>query len=149
MMKIDTKAIDAQIKKLEELKRFMGDPATAPFIEQFISSNGMEHPASPNTAATPTPFSVAQATHRGQLTGAVAEVCRSMTENFNSKEVIKRLRQMGFTFHAKNTGVAVNTVLKRLVKRGTLELVKKASGQRPATYRIPQRFPREMKGTAA
>jgi hypothetical protein len=148
MAKLDVDKIDAQIKKLEELKRFMSDPTTAPFIEQLISGNGAD--AGPvisviNASAIP----VAQATQRGELTSAVKTVCRSMPANFNSRDVIKRLRQMGFAFHAKNTGIAVNTVLKRLVKNGVLELVRRASGQRPATYKIPERFSREMKGTAA
>ena len=44
MAQIDVQKIDAQIRKLEELKRFMSDPTTAAMIEQLVSSNGSLNP---------------------------------------------------------------------------------------------------------
>jgi hypothetical protein len=137
------KKIDAHIRRLEELKRFLDDPATEPFIEQLFSSSGM-------TAKQTVQLPLVQSTPKGGLLGSVADVCRAMTtQEFSSREVIERLEILGYKFHAKNKAVAINSALKRLVKRGTIQLVQAASGQRPAIYKIPERFSREMKGTAA
>jgi hypothetical protein len=147
MPKIDVGKIDDQIRKLEELKRFMSDPTTAPMIEQLISQNGSVNAASRPTEKSPK-LPHGQVTQRGALLAAVENTCKILPGDFNQKEVIEKLESQGYAFQAKDKNIAVYSALKRLVKRGVLHLTSKGKGKKPSTYRL-RRFPREMEGTAA
>lgn len=140
MPKISLQKIDEQIRKLEELKRFMSDPTTAPMIEQLISGE-----VSPQYAKLP----IGKSTRRGALLKAVEIVCKTATSDFTAKDVIMNLELQGYVIQAKNKAIAVNGALKRLVKRGVINVTSVGAGKRPSTYGLVRRFPREMKGTAA
>src|SRR5713101_2808893 len=84
MSKVSLQKIDEQIRKLQELKRFMSDPTTAPMIEQLISSHGGVED-SPRYAKLPT----GKSTQRGALLAAVEIVCKTAPGDFTAKEVIR------------------------------------------------------------
>jgi hypothetical protein len=142
MSKISLQKIDEQIRKLQELKRFMSDPTTAPMIEQLISSNGE---VSPQYAKLP----IGKSTQRGALLKAVEIVCKTAPSDFTAKEVIRNLELQGYMIQAKDKAIAVNGALKRLLKRGVINVTSAGAGKRPSIYGFVKRFPREMKGTAA
>jgi len=148
MPKIDVETINAQIRKLEELKRFISDPTTAPMIEQLISQNSSVNAPS-RTSEKTAKLPHAQPTQRGALLAAVENTCKILPGDFNQKEVIEKLESQGYAFQAKDKNIAVYSALKRLVKRGVLHLTSRGKGKKPSTYRVIRRFPREMEGTAA
>ena len=143
MAKFDfNEAIDEEIRALSELKKFMAQPVTARVIERFIASRGEK-----NGHSRPDPQLVfgTGPTERGALLAATLNACREFTAGveFTAKEVIVKMEQRGYIFKAKNKDIAVNSALKRLVGKHVLEQTQTAVGQRPAKYKIPQRFPRE------
>jgi len=149
MPKIDVKkVIKERIRTLKQFERFMEDPATASIIEQMIGAGGVD-----GIPAIKTPHLPFEQTRRGQLTEAVKTACLANEPGveFISKNIIDRLLYQKFNFQAKDKAVAVNAVLKRLVKRGIIEQIQEAAGKRPAKYQVPKRFPRtgDVKGTAA
>jgi hypothetical protein len=135
MRTINLASIDEQIKKLEELRRFMADPTTAHIIEQLISQNGT------NGTARSATFESSEG-QRGDLMNNVAIICRSFATGFTAKDVIERLDLDGFKFQAQDKLIAVNGALRRLVKKGVIKLVSVGTGKRPSVYKIPERFPR-------
>ena len=144
MPKITVQGIDEQIRKLEELKRFVSDPTTAPLIEQLISQNGNVNAAS-RVVPKKTESFHGQTTPRGELLDAVEAVCRATGHaEFTCRQVIEQLDAKGYRFQAKNKMVAVNGALKRLVKRNVLKVTEKGTAKKASTYKIPERFPREV-----
>jgi hypothetical protein len=158
MAQIDTSKIDAQInaqiQKLEELKRFLADPLTASTIKALISEaeSFFPVPTKPAETEATTASSTIAPTERGELLGAVEAACNAIAPAgaFNAKHVIVHLGLTGYKFQAKDKFVAVNSALKRLIKRKKLVMVERGIGKRPSTYTLPKRFPRlEKEGAEA
>src|SRR5438552_17558642 len=102
MPKFDVQKIDAEIRKLEELKRFMSDPTTASVLERFFPLHGVPE--------APTPHSKIPAKHpaqRGQLLTAVENTCKLLPGDFTANDVIEKLGLQGYTFQAKDKSIAV------------------------------------------
>jgi hypothetical protein len=145
MRTIDLAKIDDQIRKLEELRRFMADPTTAPIIEQLISQNGGSN-GGISASLEIHPIAI-KGNQRGDLVSAVAAVCRSRSGlGFTAKDVILQLDNQGFAFKAQDKLIAVNGALRRLVKKAVIKVAVPGGGKRPSVYKIPERFPREAEG---
>jgi hypothetical protein len=133
--------VDEQLKKWGQLKQFMDDPATTPVIEQLIAAaqNNKAVTAIPHSAPSP------KARKKGAFISKIEEACKTFSgpgEHFTVRNVIVQYEQLGYVFGASDKLVAANSALKRLVKKGKIELVEKGSGHTPSTYKLPQRFPR-------
>ena len=50
--------------------------------------------------------------------------------------ITERLTRSGFQFAAKNTRVAINEALVRLLKKDAIDLVQEGRGRKPAIYRV-------------
>lgn len=147
-MAIDVRKIEEDIKALEELKRFLSNPSTAALIDKYSNGHSNGHPvtvAPIQASITPGSSVTASITARGDVIGAVERACKQYMPGvlFTGKEVTERAEAAGFVFKAKQKDIAVNSALKRLVKRGVIEQVERAVGHRPAKYRIPVRHSRE------
>jgi hypothetical protein len=144
MVKFDVQKIDDEIRALEDLKRFMSNPATAAILQRFTTSNGRRNGASHLTRQIAR-LPLGQRPQRGALVAAAKTACRefSVGVEFTAKEVLAKMEAQGYIFQAQNRDIAVNSALKRLVKKGSIEQTHKAVGHRPAKYRIPVRSPRD------
>ena len=142
--------VSEQLRKWQELSRFINDPETAPIIEQLVAAqNG--HTKNPITALPPRSLNPKKR-KKGAFIKRIEEVCQTFCnpgEEFTVRNVIVQYEQRGYVFGASDKLVATNSALKRLVKRGVIEVSEKGSGHTPSTYKLIQRFPRLIGGEKA
>lgn len=115
------------------------------YVEKLLSANGSERASGMKLAKNLQKVGDI----KGHLLSAVATACREFPHDaeFNVHEVMTRMAASGYEHQAKNPQVAVNTSLKRLMKKKVIERTQEAQGQRPAKYkRMIQRFPRTEGG---
>jgi len=130
MPNIELSDIDAQIAKLQELRKIVADPQMAALLNQVLASkNGAP-------AATE-----GKANRKGSFIAKIEEICRAFgSQTFTIQNVIEAYLAKGYTFKAQNQSVATYTAMKRLVKAKRLELDHKGGGgSNPDYYRVSAR----------
>jgi len=134
-MPLDTAKIDAQIRKLQELRRIAGDPEMAPLLESLIVQNGL--PAKAKKAPRKARARSMEATNpikRGDVVTAASKALAGISGKFAASNALEAMEKNGFVFSAETPIVAVNGALRRLLKRGEIRLAEAGSGRKPHLY---------------
>src|ERR1700691_4732455 len=116
---LDSKAIDAKIRKLEKLKlviaddRFrelVADPETRELLRTALSANGNgsgpDH-QQPEVAEN----AVVELPAEGSLRRKVLDAARAQPGKFNTRDMVEKLEAAGVTFD-RDAAIAVNQVLR-------------------------------------
>jgi hypothetical protein len=140
MAKINIREIDEEIKRLEELKRFMADPKTAALIKRMVSTNGNgAKPQSPSVEESSETQSTvtSPSAGRGTLYDAAEKAVRSLNMGvFTFHELVSAMESQGYAFQAKDKTVAANGAIKRLIAHNVIVRVEEGSAGKPAKYRL-------------
>ena len=129
-MAIDIKKIDDKIKKLEMIRLLASDPEMVEILEGVVTPNG----TGPRTAPVESQETAAKP-KRGEQTEAVREaVSGMMSARFTSADIVEAMERADFRFVAQSPTIAVNGVLRKLVKNGTLTVAVKGSGRAGNQY---------------
>jgi hypothetical protein len=136
---IELKDIDEQIQRLQELRKIVADPEMASLLNQLMASkNGHSSLTHADKKGEH------KAKKKGTFINRIEETCRLFASaRFTIRNVIDKYESTGNTFNARDKGVAVYTVMKRLEKRGVVKIVEKGIGAKPSYFENIQRFPRE------
>lgn len=126
-MPIDIASIDAKIKKLRELKRIASDPEMLQLLEGFVTANGNKPEAAEASRLNAVP-------RKGEQKNAALSAVSGMTGRFTASDIVDVMKEAGFTFAAHSPTIAVNGVLRRLVKSGGLTIAVKGSGRAGHQY---------------
>jgi len=130
-MKLDIAKIDAEIERLQSLKRLASDPRMAELFERFASSNGSQEFVVTESSTPP----ITEDYSRGDLLRTVQQTCQLFEGQFTSSDVIAKMRDRGFKFKAKNPHIAVNGVLRKLLgKRNKIKLAEQGIGRTANRY---------------
>ena len=133
-MAIDVKKIDDKIKKLEMLKLLASDPEMVELLEGVVTPNETTSGGAPEeTQATATK------TKRGDQRKAVLKSISEMLGRFSALDILEAMERGGFQFSAKSPIIAVNGVLRKLVKGGSLTVAVEGSGTKGHVYEREER----------
>ena len=135
MRTIDVSPLDTRIKKMQQMRDLLADPEMVDLFLQMVSTNGHKAPEAAKTLAKSGTGKRAQ-TQRGALEAAATKVLPSLPATFNSRDLIKALKNSGYTFAAKSEGIAISGVLKRLVKKSVLKRMDEDGSRRNAKYKM-------------
>jgi hypothetical protein len=127
--------IDTKIRKLQELRKIAADPDMFSLFNELNSLNGS---LSANGKSNTT--SKQKAKKKGRFVDTVEEACRSVfAGDFTIRDAIRAYEGLGHGFIAKNKSVAMYSALRRLVKKGSLQVAAQGTGRTAATYRFVER----------
>lgn len=132
MADITLNDIDEQIKKLQELRRVISDPAMAGLLNQLLASKNGVTPVSPRNT---------QGEHKakGDFAAEILVSCKTippLETPFTIRAVIAAHEARGGTFTAKDKAIATYGALKRLVKSRDVIMVEQGIGSKPSLYRV-------------
>ena len=126
---IDINKIDAQIRRLQELKRIASDPEMLMLLEGLVTKNGNVAPDSPNRM-TRKPIGGKDA-----LLQATRQAISALPyKRFSASYLVEQMHKDGFQFTASNPTVAMNGVLRRLDLKKEIVMVRPASGRTAKEY---------------
>jgi hypothetical protein len=131
-MPLDTAKIDAQIRKLQELKRIAGDPEMAPLLESLIVKNGL--PSKPTRRPRGHVARAIKFPRKGDLMAATSKAIASFNGRFTALSVLQAMKNAGFVFEAETPLVAVNGALRRLLRKKRISVAVVGSGRAPHQY---------------
>lgn len=132
-MAITTAKIDEQIRKLQELKKLVADPEMLPLLESLLVQNGNGN-APAKHSHTYSRKRVGRQLKRGNLVETVEKTIADMSGRLTAPMVARTMAHNGFKFASQKPKVAVNGVLRNLVKNGMLKIVVEGSGRAPNQY---------------
>jgi hypothetical protein len=73
-------------------------------------------------------------TQRGALEKVARKAIRTLSATFNSGDLIRAVKASGYVFTAKDEGIAISGVLKRLVKKKVIKRMDDEKSKRNALY---------------
>ena len=128
-MAIDIKKIDERIKKLEMLKILALDPEMVELLEGVVTPNGTPMGGTPKE-----PQATASKPKRGDQRKAVLKAVSEITGRFKAADIVKAMTEANFEFAAQSPTIAVNGVLRKLVKSEDLTIAVEGSGRAGHQY---------------
>jgi len=141
-MKIDLAKIDAQIKRLEEVRRIASDPDLLSLLETVVVTNGVNGTSLHRPSENP-PVGQQQRTdplsklQKGTKVHAIAECALKQEKPFSGYDITKIMTEEGYQFpNGKTpTGVAVSDVLRlALLKKGIVRIHRAGKGKGPTLF---------------
>lgn len=130
-MQLDLAKIDAQMKRLEELRRIASDKELLALLETVVVKNGHQ-------VASETPMAKSPAPPRwkeGTVIASIAQAASIMEGPFSGYQLAEKMKSQGFHFNSSKAGVYVSDVLRNtLEKRGAVRIFKKGHGSDPTFY---------------
>jgi hypothetical protein len=127
-MTLDLSKIDAEIERLENIRRVMSDPRSAQLIEEMLAGR--------NGRVEPLKFDA----KKPSQSAIVRRCLTSLTGRFTVNTVGEAIRAAG----PRIENVAIGRVLIRMAENEELVVVQKGSGTQPNVYEKTETF-REMK----
>lgn len=132
-MTLDTRLIDEQIKRLQDLKRIAADPEAVRLFQQILlGQNG--HVETPETVKDSKYDSIPETPRRGTLIETVLRVVNSSNKPVEVNSVVEEMLRMGFQFAASRPKVAVGIALRKLESKGRIRLLTRGRGSSPNIY---------------
>jgi hypothetical protein len=138
-MKIDLVKIDAQIKRLEEVRRIASDPELLSLLETVLVTNGSGAPILPLQAAPALSGNGRLERFQEDTTvRAVAEYCLRQEKPFSGYALAELMKANGFKFKEGGKtapGQLVTDICRNaLLKRGIVRVWKKGKANQPTLY---------------
>jgi len=132
-MPITTAKIDEQIKKLQELRRLVSDPAMTPLLESLFANGYADqvHATENDSSASP------NGSRKGDVVKAAEIVVRRLGfqgHRFKRSDVLAAMHENEFQFTAQTPDIAVNGALRKLVIREVIRVAVKGSGRAGHQY---------------
>ena len=139
-MKLDLAKIDAQIEKLQSLKKIAADPELLGLLETLmLNGNGVANGAAPIAVTDQTTAAISPRLRlkQGTVVRAVADNAAMQLENFTAYTLAEEMIREGYHFQGKTKpGVIVGDILRSvLIPKGIVRIVRKGKGSDPAVYR--------------
>jgi hypothetical protein len=139
---LNVSKIDERIRKLQELRRLASDPEMLHLLRELVddSANRNESAAeAPAPSAAVAPVAITREPRmrrprKGALIKTASRVVDTLAGEYDFHAVMDRMREVGFQFAGKPE-VAVNGVLRKLLKRKRIVLVEEGVGRTPNKYR--------------
>jgi hypothetical protein len=126
-MRVDIKAIDDRIRKLQMLKELASDPEMATLLSEMVGSNG-------NSSKSKTP---AMATANGDGRVAYAErAVRGMEGTFTTNDVTAKMKELGYVFTAKDASVATYAAMMLLKGKNIIAVREKGGPGKLAKWEL-------------
>lgn len=150
-MRIDLGKVEAQIRKLEDLKRIASDPEMLALLETVLV-NGTSNSAIPTIsiqrALSESPKgskdkeafrvdTVAPPHKKGSVLAAVRSAAISKTEPFDGYELTREMQSEGFQFVSKTPAFTVIDALRSLVRKGEIEIHRVGKAGQPSKFVCP------------
>jgi hypothetical protein len=140
---LDLKAIDAKIRKLEKLKvvladdkfrELTADPEMLELLRAALTNgngNGTGHSHKQELEIAENTVEILPA--EGSQRRKVLDAARAHPGKFNTRDMVEKLETAGEKFD-RDAAIAVNQVLRNLVRKGFVRLVREGSGRIPHIY---------------
>ncbi len=136
-MRIDLAKIDSQIRKLEELKRFVSDPETRALLETMVMNGdgGNSTSAEPEIPMRAAEQPKSRRFKAGTQIAAIADAAMKYEKPFSGYELATKMKEEGYKFHAERPGVAVTDVIRNsILKTGVIRVYRKGRGSEPMLF---------------
>jgi hypothetical protein len=124
-MKVDIAKLDEKIRKLQHLRELAADPELASLLADFVTPNGNGVPKNGHSTRT----------DETGLTESAIRACKTFAGSFTATGLTHKMEEMGYTFTAKDKGVATYGVMNRLKDKGVLVVVEQGGPGKPAQWR--------------
>ena len=133
MATLDTNRIKRRIRKMQQLIKLAEDPE---MVELFLEMVSPDERKTPEPAkAQPNGYTnKSSKTQRGELEEVARKAIHVLPATFNSRDLVRAVKASGYVFTAKDEGIAISGVLKRLVKKRVLKRVDQDGSRRNALY---------------
>ena len=123
---LDRKAIQDEIKRLQDLLRLAEDPKFQENLKRFAKeAKGRTAKASTEqeliAKAAPIATQLPSSRPRGYVLRAVETAATSLPGSFTTDEIEKAMRDAGFVFQAAIPNIAINEALRTLAGRGIVK----------------------------
>jgi len=133
MRVIDVHKVERRIRKLQQLVQLAKDPELVELLLEMVSPESHKAPAPAKKAAESTGNGNGK-TQRGELEKVARRAIHALPTTFNSGDLIRAVKASGYVFTAKDEGIAISGVLKRLVKKKVLKRMDDGKSKRNALY---------------
>ena len=137
-MEIDLGKIEAQIRKLEEVRRIASDPELLAMLEQVMVNGASPAPATPTIpVVTPEqPTDPLSAFKTDSLVWNVAKHVLRQNGAFSGYQIASAMQAEGFQFNGRaKPGATVADIIRTvLIKKGRVRVYRRGSGTDPTLY---------------
>lgn len=130
---LDTNRIKRRIRKMQQLIKLAEDPEMVELFLEMVSADSRKAPEPAKSEAKGSTNKNSK-TQRGELEQVARQAIHALPTTFNSADLIRAVKTSGYVFTAKNEGIAISGVLKRLVKKKVLKRMDDGKSKRNALY---------------
>ena len=121
--------IDERIAKLQQIRSLLSDPDIFEYVKTLVNDEDPADQPPPTQSDLPE----CMPRLRGAMLHMAFQCVQKMTEPFTARELVDKMEEAGFTF-AGNSGVSIQSPLKKLVKIGVAKVLEPGSGRRATIY---------------
>jgi hypothetical protein len=133
MAGLDTNRIKRRIRKMQQLLKLAEDPEMVELFLEMVSADAPKPAEATKTQGKGAPRANGT-TQRGELEKVARKAIHALQATFNSGDLIRAVKASGYTFTAKDEGIAISGVLKRLVKKKVIKRMDDEKSKRHALY---------------
>ena len=133
MRVLDVHKVERRIRKLQQLVQLSKDPELVELLLETVSPESHKAPEPAKKAAKSSGGANGK-TQRGELEQVARRAIHALPATFNSGDLIRAMKASGYVFTAKDEGIAISGVLKRLVKKKVLKRMDDGKSKRNALY---------------
>lgn len=134
MTPVNKEPLEVVKRRIRLVEEVVADPDTLALILQMVSS-GKATPSEPSKTKAKSPPQKRAFTARGDLKAAILKVLPQFTGAFSSRELIANVEAAGYTYTAKDKGIATSSAIKRLIKGKILQRADSSKNRKDFKYK--------------
>jgi hypothetical protein len=119
-MRVDLKALDDKIRKLQEFRKMVADPDLAAFIGEATSSNGHTPKRTP--------------AYESELGNDVIATIAEFSGDFTVADTHAAMQKANYKFKGEEPKKSIGNILREFALSGGIKIVKPGKGRRATLY---------------
>jgi hypothetical protein len=119
-MRVDLKALDDKIRKLQEFRKLVADPDLAAFIGEATSPNGQAQKRTP--------------AYESELGNDVVTTIAGFSGDFTVSDAYEAMLKSGYKFKGDEPKKSIGNILREFALDGGIKIVKPGKGRRATVY---------------